>query len=338
MLSIKRVGASVRRVGLPRTGGHNVEDLNRMANETWIQCLLYSQKSCVLVSEELEEAIIVQDEMKGRYAVVFDPLTGLSDPPAQDMGAIFGVFRQLGDGKPGLEDVMQPARNLVAAGYAMYGSSTMMLFSCGHGVDAFTLDPSLNEFILTKKDVRIPYSGDVYSINEGYTDMYDEETQEMLKCFKREPALDGGERRCRYVGSMVADIHRTFMKGGIFLYPPHRERPEGRLKLLYEAGPMAWLCEQAGGQASTGTKAIKDIVPESIHTKVSVFMGSEDDVNFCTSFYKTAPWGKKKNDPMFLLRRNSSIAKKNLEGSKPVEQKEDGAKEDDGIICFFTGV
>lgn len=348
-LAVKRVEALVRSAGIP--GGANVsappaapaaharelcQNLNVRANEIWINALLYSQKSCVLVSEELPDPVIIQQDMQGKYAVVFDPLTGLSDPPAQNMGAIFGIFRQLTGTTPGLDDVMQPARNLVAAGYALYGSCTVLMFSVGHGVQQFTLDPSLNEFILTTRDVTIPFSGAIYSINEGYTSEYDRETQEMLKCLKAEATIDGRPRTCRYVGSMVADIHRTFLKGGIFMYPPHtRGFPNGRLKLLYEAGPMAYLVTQAHGQASTGTEHIIDIVPDSIHTRVPVFLGSEDDVNLATGFYKKAPWGRNDQDPMFMLRRTLSMEenrkKSQAEGDMPSEVV------DDGIMCFHIG-
>lgn len=348
-LAVKTVGSLVRSAGIPGSlvtappappadhARHLCQELNARANQIWINALLYSQKSCVLVSEELPDPVIVQEDMQGKYAVVFDPLTGLSDPPAQNMGAIFGVFRQLSGSTPGIVDVMQPARNLVAAGYALYGSCTVLMFSAGYGVQQFTLDPSLNEFILTQNNVTIPFSGAIYSINEGYTVEYDRETQEMLKCLKAERTLDGRARSCRYVGSMVADIHRTFCKGGIFMYPPHtRGFPNGRLKLLYEAGPMAYLVTQAGGQASTGTQNIVDITPESIHTRVPVFLGSEDDVNFATGFYRKAPWGRSDQDPMFMLRRTLSIEEK----KKSISQSDsDKPSEiiDDGIMCFHVG-
>ncbi len=333
-LAVKTVGAQVRCAGIPgsRAAASDAQELNKNANQIWIDGLLYSQKSSVLVSEELEDPVIVQKDMQGKFAVVFDPLTGLSDPPAQDMGAIFGVFYQLSGSTPGVTDVMQPARNLIAAGYALYGSCTVLMFSVGEGLHQFTLDASLNEFIMTKHNVRIPYCGNIYSINEGYTSEYDRETQEMLKCLKTEPALDGRARTCRYIGSMVADIHRTVLKGGIFMYPPHtRGYPNGRLKLLYEAGPMAFLVEQAGGQASTGTKQICEICPDSIHTRVPVFLGSEDDVNLATGFYKKTPWGAQNKDPMFKLRRTLSIEEKNA------EKKGSVIEEDDGIICFHLG-
>lgn len=353
-LAVKTVGSLVRSAGLPHSqvpgsaaAGTDVaeearritRELNIAANDIWINALLYSQRSCVLVSDELPDPVIVQEDMQGRYAVVFDPLTGLADPPAQNMGAIFGVFAQLSGSSPGIADVMQPARNLIAAGYALYGSCTVMMFSAGYGVQQFTLDPSLNEFILTERDVTIPFAGEIYSINEGYTAEYDRETQEMLKCIKAEPTIDGNARSCRYVGSMVADIHRTFLKGGIFMYPPHRRGyPNGRLKLLYEAGPMAFLVTQAHGMASTGTQNIIDVVPDSIHTRVPVFLGSEDDVNFATGFYRKTPWGRSDKDPMFMLRRTLSIeGKKQKSAGMSSDLTAVADSFDDGIICSHIG-
>lgn len=341
-LSVKTVGAKVRAAGLPGHGAAPAADakraaqaLNSLANQIWTDELLYSQKSCILVSEEAEEPIIVQEGLRGNFAVVFDPLTGLSDPPAQDMGAIFGVFHQP-DGPPGITDVMQPARNLVAAGYTLYGACTVLMFSIGDGLHQFTLDGALNEFILTRPDVRIPYYGTTYSINEGYTSEYDIETQEMLKCLKTEPALNGQSRSCRYVGSMVADIHRTIIKGGVFMYPRHkRGYPNGRLKLLYEAGPMAFLVAQAGGQASTGTQPIIDICPKDIHTRVPVFLGSPDDVSIAVGFYdRSSPWGDKTKDPMYKLRRTLSIEEK---GNPKRKNSEAGEEEEDDVVCFYLG-
>lgn len=216
-LAVKSVGALVRSFGISpggRTGGEHASEkareelanLNERANAIWINSLLYSQKACLLVSEELEEPVVVDEEMRGKYAVVFDPLTGLADPPSQDMGTIFGIFHRLSSGTaPGLADVMQPARNLVAAGYALYGSCTVLMFSVGEGCHMFTLDPSLNEFIMTQDNVKIPFSGNIYSINEGRTKAFDDETQEMLKCIKAEPALDGSQRcvLCRSTPSLL---------------------------------------------------------------------------------------------------------------------------------------
>ena len=309
--SVKTVGAMVRCLGLPRSAGaKNVREANEAANETWIKSLTASRACSLLVSEECEEPISVSEPGTGQYAVVFDPLTGLAEPPTQDMGAIFGIFRQLtaAGEEPSLMDVLQPARQLVAAGYAVYGSSTMLVLTTGHGVDGFTLDPSLQEFVLTHPRLQVPYAGETYSINEGYASSFDERTKLMLETLKEEPTLDGAPRTCRYLGSMVPDVHRTLLYGGVFIYPAHAGRPMGRLKLLYEAGPLAFVTEQAGGEASTGRKPILDIQPESVHHRVPIILGSEDDVSLCASHFRTAPWGSgPKSDPMAILRRTHSI-------------------------------
>eukprot|EP00168_Porphyra_purpurea_P008448 TRINITY_DN206_c0_g1_i10.p1 TRINITY_DN206_c0_g1~~TRINITY_DN206_c0_g1_i10.p1 ORF type:complete len:347 (+),score=74.29 TRINITY_DN206_c0_g1_i10:620-1660(+) len=249
--SVKTVGAMVRCLGLPcSAGAKNVREANESANETWIKSLTASRACSLLVSEECEEPISVSQPGTGQYAVVFDPLTGLAEPPTQDMGAIFGIFRQLSAAgeEPSLRDVLQPARQLVAAGYAVYGSSTMLVLTTGHGVDGFTLDPSLQEFVLTHPRLQVPFAGDTYSINEGYASSFDDRTKLMLETLKEEPTLDGAPRTCRYVGSMVPDVHRTLLYGGVFIYPAHAGRPMGRLKLLYEAGPLAFVAEQRGGR------------------------------------------------------------------------------------------
>lgn len=310
--SVKAVGAMVRRLGLPgRDGPRTAREANVVANETWIQALTASRACTLLVSEECEEPIIVKEPGTGQYAVVFDPLTGLADPPTKDMGAIFGVFRQLTPGEaPCLSDVLQPARQLVASGYAVYGSATVLVLTTGQGsVDGFTLDPSLNEFVLTHPHIQVPFAGSTYSINEGYCSSFDARTLLMLNTLKEEPTLaDGDPRSCRYIGSMVPEVHRTLLYGGVFIYPAHAGRPNGRLKLLYEAGPLAFVAEQAGGQASTGSKPILDVQPESLHHRVPVFIGSEDDVSMCCTHFRTAPWGSgPKSDPMAILRRTHSI-------------------------------
>lgn len=311
--SVKAVGSMVRRLGLPsRVGGpKTAREANVAANDTWIKALTASRACSLLVSEECEEPITVKDPGTGQYAVVFDPLTGLADPPTKDMGSIFGVFRQLTPGEDAcLQDVLQPARQLVAAGYAVYGSATVLVLTTGQGsVDGFTLDPSLNEFVLTHPHIQVPFAGSTYSINEGYCASFDARTKQMLNTLKEEPTLaDGDPRSCRYIGSMVPEVHRTLLYGGVFIYPSHAGRPNGRLKLLYEAGPLAFVTEQAGGQASTGSKPILDVQPESLHHRVPVFIGSEDDVSMCCAHFKTAPWGSgPKSDPMAILRRTHSI-------------------------------
>ncbi|KAJ8902423.1 hypothetical protein NDN08_006828 [Rhodosorus marinus] len=324
-LAIKQVGAMVRRMGLPFAESNNPEELSKLANETWITCLLFSRTCCMLVSEDLEEPVAIEDEMQGQYAVVFDPLTGLADPPCEDRGAIFGIFRQLTRGPPRMDDVIQPGKQLIAAGYALYGAATTLMFSIGDGLHGFTLDPSLNEFILTHENIKVPYTGHQYSVNEGRTVLYDERTREMLQALKSQPSLDGKKRQLRYVGSLVADVHRTIMYGGVYMYPQNKNNPMGAIKLLYEAAPIAFLVANGGGQALTGLDPILELVPTSIHDRVPVFFGSEDDTNFCTGFYRAS---KPIDDPMFTLRRTASI----LEYSHKAVLDDDEVEED-GILC-----
>mmetsp|Transcript_18029 Transcript_18029/g.72159 ORF Transcript_18029/g.72159 Transcript_18029/m.72159 type:complete len:353 (-) Transcript_18029:694-1752(-) len=320
-----QVGAMVRRMGLPFAESNNPEELNKLANETWITCLLFSRTCCMLVSEDLEEPVAIEDEMQGQYAVVFDALTGLADPPCEDRGAIFGIFRQLTRGPPRMDDVIQPGKQLIAAGYALYGAATTLMFSIGDGLHGFTLDPSLNEFILTHENIKVPYTGHQYSVNEGRTVLYDERTREMLQALKSQPSLDGKKRQLRYVGSLVADVHRTIMYGGVYMYPQNKNNPMGQVKLLYEAAPIAFLVANGGGQALTGLDPILELVPTSIHDRVPVFFGSEDDTNFCTGFYRAS---KPIDDPMFTLRRTASI----IEYSKNSILDDDDVEED-GILC-----
>mmetsp|Transcript_25684 Transcript_25684/g.101278 ORF Transcript_25684/g.101278 Transcript_25684/m.101278 type:complete len:413 (-) Transcript_25684:321-1559(-) len=284
--AIKTVGAQVKRLGLPRAATANPKVLNQLANETWINTLRSNRRCSMLVSEDREEPVIVDQESMGRYIVVFDPLTGLAEPPCEDMGAIFGIFRQRSQGLPNLDDVTQPGRQIVAAGYALYGSSTVIMFSIGDGVHGFTLDPTMSEFILTHENVKIPFAGHIYAVNEGHTSSFRDPVRRMLTELKSEPALDGSKRQLRYVGSMVADLHRTIMYGGVYMYPEYNQQPAGRLKLLYEAAPLAFLVEQAGGQASNGEKPILDIIPQSVHHRLPVYMGSEDDVSFITGCFR----------------------------------------------------
>lgn len=277
--------------------------------------------------------IVHLTEMQGKYTVVFDPLTGLSDPPAPDLGAIFGIFYQLSPETPGVSDILQPARNLVAAGYVLYSRCTTLMFSAGEGLHRFTLDSSMNEFILTQRNVRMPFYGNTYSINEGYAQQFDEATADCVKHLKTEPSLDGTPRTFRYIGSMVADIHRTISLGGIYMYPRTKQHPDGKLKLLYEAGPVAWLMSQAGGQASTGKQAIVNITPDCPHTRVPFFAGSEDEVALAAGFYADTPFGPVHKDPMWKLRRKHSIEQKSAQVKKGIK-----TSSEDGIVCAHLGV
>ena len=332
-LAVKKVGKQIRQCGAPRPRSE-LEPLNEFANHTWVEELLYSQKSCILVSEDLAEPVIVQAEMQGTYAVVFDPLTGLSDPPAPDLGAIFGIFHQLGTGTPCVTDVLQPASNLIGAGYCLYSSCTTLMFSVGDGLHQFTLDSAMNEFILTTRNVKMPFYGTTYAMNEGYTAQYDDETKEVLRTMKMDVALNGAQRTCRYIGSMVADCHRTIMKGGLYAYPARTDLPNGKCRLLYEAGPMAWMVAQAGGHATNGKTPIIDICPSSIHAQVPVFLGSRDEVALCTGIFTKNTWGNLNTDPMSALRRKQSIDEKR----KALKNQTEEDEVQDDIICFHLGV
>ncbi|KAL0581744.1 Fructose-1,6-bisphosphatase [Marasmius crinis-equi] len=266
--------------------GEEQKKLDVLSNDIMINALRASGKTAVLVSEELEEAIIVEEKNRGKYCVVFDPLDGSSNIDAGvNIGTIFGIYRIRPDSPGTLEDVLRPGSEMVAAGYTMYGSSANLVFSTGQGVNGYTLDPALGEFILTHPDIRIPPRGKIYSFNEGNSLYFNPPVVNYLKSIKY-PANGKAPYSARYIGSMVADVHRTLLYGGIFGYPEDKKSKTGKLRLLYEAFPMAYLAEQAGGVATTGTKRILDIVPKTIHERCPVFLGSRDDVNDVIKFYQ----------------------------------------------------
>jgi len=225
-------------------------------------------------------------DSKGNYIAVFDPLDGSSNIDANiSIGTIFGIYRRADPSKPvSLSDILHPGSELVAAGYAMYGSATLMVFTTGHEVNGFTLDPSTGEFVLTHPKIKMKPKGAIYSINEGNTVHWDEPTRAYVDSLKFPKS--GKPYSARYVGSMVADVHRTLLYGGIFMYPGDKQSKDGKLRLLYEANPMAMIMEVAGGKGSTGTQRILDIVPTNPHQRTPVFLGSKDNVEELESFYK----------------------------------------------------
>ncbi|KAF8915248.1 fructose-1,6-bisphosphatase [Mucidula mucida] len=266
--------------------GEDQKKLDVLSNDIMVNALRASGKTAVLVSEELEDAIIIEQKHRGRYCVVFDPLDGSSNIDAGvNIGTIFGIYKVSQDGSASVEDVLRPGSEMVAAGYTMYGSSANLVLSTGQGVNGYTLDASLGEFILTHPDIQIPSRGKIYSFNEGNAMYFHPPVNAYLKSIKY-PAPPKTPYSARYIGSMVADVHRTFLYGGIFGYPDDKKSKSGKLRLLYEAFPMAFLTEQAGGVATTGTKRILDIVPKGIHERCSVFLGSADDVEDLMKFYK----------------------------------------------------
>eukprot|EP00475_Leptophrys_vorax_P038136 TRINITY_DN6671_c0_g3_i1.p1 TRINITY_DN6671_c0_g3~~TRINITY_DN6671_c0_g3_i1.p1 ORF type:complete len:342 (+),score=114.89 TRINITY_DN6671_c0_g3_i1:602-1627(+) len=280
--------------GSTNSTGDVVKKLDIFSNESFVSSLSYSGRVSVMVSEEVEAPIILQDTTHGRYFVAFDPLDGSSNIDANvSVGTIFGIWKQTRPVST-VEELLQPGRELLAAGYAMYGAATILVLSIGQGVHGFTLDPSLGEFIQTHKDMQIPEKGSIYSINEGNSLTWDEPTRKYVEGCKN-PGKGKKAKSLRYIGSMVADVHRTLLYGGIFMYPGDAKNPDGKLRLLYEGSPMAFLMEQAGGSATTGTTRILDIVPTKIHQKTPVFMGSRVDVAEVVALYSEASGSEKKS-------------------------------------------
>ncbi|KAH6823477.1 Inositol monophosphatase family protein [Perilla frutescens var. hirtella] len=294
VLGCKFVCTAVNKAGLAKliglAGETNVQGeeqkkLDVLSNEVFIKALVSSGRTCILVSEEDEEATFVEPPNRGKYCVVFDPLDGSSNIDCGvSIGTIFGIYAIEDGEEPKIEDVLQPGKNMVAAGYCMYGSSCTLVLSTGSGVNGFTLDPSLGEFILTHPDIKIPKKGKIYSVNEGNAKNWDTPTAKYVeKC--KFPQDGSPAKSLRYIGSMVADVHRTLLYGGIFLYPADKKSPNGKLRVLYEVFPMSYLMEQAGGQSFTGKGRALDLLPNKIHERSPIFLGSFDDVEEIKALY-----------------------------------------------------
>ena len=287
--AVKAVSVAVRRAGISdlfgvagntNVQGEEVKKLDILANDLFINMLRSSYACCMMVSEENENEIEVETEHQGKYIVTFDPLDGSSNIDCLvSIGTIFAIFKKQHPGSPVRADALQSGRNIVAAGYALYGSATMLVLSTGQGVQGFMLDPSLGEFLLSEPDMKCPSKGSIYSVNEGYEEQWEEGVREYLREKKR-----GKPYSARYIGSMVADVHRTLKYGGIFMYPATKANTTGKLRVLYEGMPMAFLMEQAGGAATNGKHAILDIVPSGLHDRSPVFMGSKEDVDELMTF------------------------------------------------------
>lgn len=305
MTAVKATSSAVRKAGIAKlygisgdtnVQGEEVKKLDVLANDLFINMLQSSYTTCLLVSEENETVIEIDTDKQGKYIVCFDPLDGSSNIDCLvSIGSIFAIYKK--DGPTGKKivdsEVLQPGRKLIAAGYALYGSATMIVISIGNGsVNGFMLDPSIGEFILTEPDMKVKPRGNIYSINEGYEKQWDEAVKEYVTS-KKYPKT-GKAYGARYVGSMVADVHRTLKYGGIFMYPATKDAPKGKLRLMYEGNPMAYIIENAGGLASTGSGgAILDVVPKSIHERVPVFLGSRDDVQDLIDIYQKKNGNKK---------------------------------------------
>lgn len=294
-LATKIIADHVRHAGLRdllgTTGqtniqGEIVQKLDVVANETILACLGFRGNVGIMVSEEDDEPHIIKDfGAQAKYIVLFDPLDGSSNIDVNvSIGTIFSILQRREDvvSAKVLDHILQPGYKQVAAGYVIYSSSTVMAYSTGEGVHMFTLDPSIGAFRLSQESVRMPASGKMYSINEAYRSQFPTGVQEYLDWTK----TDEAECSLRYIGSLVADFHRTLLKGGVFLYPPTKKAPGGKLRLLYEANPLAFLAEQAGGAATDGKERILDKTPTALHERTSLIIGSKQDVDRVLSFWQ----------------------------------------------------
>ena len=268
--------------------GEAVQKLDDLANSTFLSIISKSGTVCAITSEEMENPVIIPPEQAGKYIFMMDPLDGSSNIDVNvGTGTIFSIYRKksLGDTVTD-QDLLQKGTDQVAAGYVVYGSSTMFVYSSGHGVHGFTLDPSLGEFILSHPDIRIPERGNIYSINEGNTENWEDKQKKFVSYLKKMDKASGRPYKARYVGSFVSDFHRNLLKGGIFMYPSDAKNPSGKLRFEFEAGPMAFIAENAGGRASTGRERILDIAPTNIHQCVPLYIGSRFDVEAAEEFLK----------------------------------------------------
>jgi fructose-1,6-bisphosphatase I len=296
-LAAKLITREVRRAGLVdiigKTGvvnvhGDQVKKLDEYADDVIFRALDHCGHLCVMASEESEGILEIPPKFKtGTYSLLYDPLDGSSNIDANiSVGTIFSIHRKVSTGPRGtLEDCLQPGSRQVAAGYVLYGSSTMLVYTTGSGVHGFTLDPSIGEFILSHPSMRIPAPGQrIFSANEGNFVNWSPAQQALVNHLK---GIDGRNKRpysARYVGSMVADVHRTLLYGGLFMYPSDKKNPRGKLRLLYEASPMAMLIAEAGGRATDGTRSILDIQPTDLHEKTPLFLGSPECMDLVEEF------------------------------------------------------
>jgi fructose-1,6-bisphosphatase I len=318
ILAAKLVSREVNKAGLldilGTTGetnvqGETVQKLDEYANRTFMNCLSHGRQIAALVSEEMEGIYFIKSKTPlAKYVLTLDPLDGSSNIDVNvSIGSIFSVYKRMNLHQTQVleEDFLQHGRKQVAAGYVVYGSSTMLVLTVGEGTHGFTLDPSVGEFLLSHPNIRIPEKGKYYSVNEASAHEWLPEVREYVEDLKN-PV--GGGYSGRYIGSLVADFHRNLLKGGVFCYPGSQrgDKVQGKLRLLYEANPLAFVLEQAGGMAVDGGKAILDLKPETLHQRVPLYMGSKQEMQVCL-----AKLQKKKRTPLLKTRP------KPISGSKP---------------------
>lgn len=286
----KMIAGDLRRAGLINifgtTGATNVQGeavkkLDEIANETFVNVLQHSGLVCVVGSEEMEKPLhLPQNWPQGKYMLLFDPLDGSSNTDVNmPLGSIFSILRYDEKAGQGVEAALiRRGTEQVAAGYVMYGSSTMLVYTSGQGVHGFTLDPEVGEYVLSHQDIRMPMHGNVYAVNEGNYGKWTSGVQRFVDDLKAQDKAKGRPYASRYSGCLAADVHRILLGGGVYLYPGEKGKPEGKLRLLYEANPLALLVHQAGGLASTGSTPILEVEPTSLHQRVPLMIGSRDEV------------------------------------------------------------
>jgi fructose-1,6-bisphosphatase I len=283
--------------GTENVQGEDQKKLDVFANNQFIKALGHGGQCCAIASEENEDLITFNGPMSnnGKYVVALDPLDGSSNIEVNvSIGTVFGIWRRKSE--PGscgtMEDLLQPGRDMVAAGYVIYGSSTMLVYSTGNGVNGFTLDPSVGLFLLSHPEMTIPEGGNIYSINEANYIYFPDGVKQYIKYCQGDDPKTNRPYTTRYIGSLVSDFHRNMIRGGIYMYPGNKKNPDGKLRLLYECNPIAYLAEQAGGKASDGFRRILDIQPNSLHQRTPFFVGTRHMVD-------TAEYLMAKNSPDF---------------------------------------
>lgn len=271
--------------GSTNVQGEAVKKMDVYANEVFISVFEQSGLVCRLASEEMEEPYYISENCPiGRYTLLYDPIDGSSNVDINlNVGSIFSVRQQSATAEPdgNGQDLLQNGHQQLAAGYILYGPSTMLVYSIGKGVHAFTLDPSLGEFILSTENIQIPQHGPIYSVNEGNFWQWDEALRDYIRYVHRHEGYSA-----RYSGALVGDFHRILFQGGVFLYPGTLKQPQGKLRLLYESAPLGFLAEQAGGRASTGSQPLLEVVPDKIHARTPLVIGSQEDVALVESFIR----------------------------------------------------
>jgi fructose-1,6-bisphosphatase I len=288
-LAAKRVNVEVNKAGLVdilgdagsvNVQGEEVKKLDVFANNHFTGVLKHGISCAGIASEELDDIVVFDDEVSNnaKYVCMYDPLDGSANIDVNvSIGTIFAVYRRLTEkGKPcDRNDFLQKGINMVAAGYIIYGSSTMLVYATRRGVNGFTLDPSIGEWTLSHPDIKCPNTGNIYSVNHGHFFLYDKGVREYIHRCQAKTKATGGPYTQRYIGSMVADVHRNLIKGGIFMYPGTEDRPKGKLRLLYECNPFAFIVEVAGGKATNGKERILEVQPTELHQRSAFFVGSK---------------------------------------------------------------